>query len=106
MTLEQIKEAINAKPKIIPSTTLDYAAMHAAIDRFQAESQQKELREWLIYEAPPGIYDMYLQERKRLQEQDEEQMRKSNRFSLVIVLAFLGFVLWNFYSIANMGYPR
>jgi hypothetical protein len=80
--------------------------MHAAIDRFQLERKQTELREWLIYQAPPGVYDMYLEERKRLQEEDQEQRRISNRFTGVIVLIFIGFILWNFYSITHIGYPR
>jgi hypothetical protein len=106
ISLDEIKAKINAQPKAFPVTTLDFAAMHAAIDRFQAETQQKELREWLIYQAPPGVYDMYLQERKRLQKQDEEQIRRSNRFTGVIVLIFIAFIVWNFYSITHMGYPR
>lgn len=106
LSLDEIKAKMNATPKAIPVTTLDFAAMHAAIDRFQAETQQRELREWLIYQAPPGIYDMYLEERKRLQKEDEELMRKSNRFTLTIVLIFIGFIGWNFYSITQMGGMR
>jgi hypothetical protein len=49
---------------------------------------------------------MYIEERKRLQEEDQEQRRISNRFTGVIVLIFIGFILWNFYTIAHIGSMR
>jgi len=106
MTLEQIKEKIAAKPKHIPESVLDHAAMHAAIDRFQAEKQAKEIREWLVYEAPPGVYEMYLEERKRLQKQEAEQTKLSNRFAGAFVLFIGGYLIYTIYTLFSYGHPR
>jgi hypothetical protein len=106
LSLDEIKAKMNATPKAIPVTTLDFAAMHAAIDRFQAETQQRELREWLIYQAPPGVYDMYIEERKRLQKEDEQQNRIANRFTGVIVLSIIGYTVWTLWTVSHIGVPR
>lgn len=106
LSLEEMKAVIGTAPKVLPETTLDYAAMHSAIDRFQAERKATELREWLIYQAPPGVYDMYIEERKRLQKEEEEQLRLSNRFTGLVVICFLAYVIWTFWTISHMGVAR
>jgi predicted RND superfamily exporter protein len=106
MTLEQIKEKINAKPKHIPDTVLDTAAMHAAIDRFQAEKQAKEIREWLVYEAPPGMYDFYVEEKAKLEKQAKEQQKAQFTVALLFVLFIMGMVVWNIFEALRPGVPR
>jgi hypothetical protein len=106
MTLEQIKEKINAKPKHIPDTVLDTAAMHAAIDRFQAEKQAKEIREWLVYEAPPGIYEMYQEEKKKLEEQEAARIKSGNFFAGTFILILLSFIFYNLYQLSHIANPR
>lgn len=106
MSLEDIKKAIQTKPKHIPDTVLDTAAMHAAIDRFQAEKQAKEIREWLVYEAPPGIYDLYVEEKQKLQEEEKARIKSSNRVAGTIILIFIGFLFYNLYVVSQMGHPR
>ena len=99
MTLDQIKKKIATKPKHIPDTVLDTAAMHAAIDRFQAENQAKEIREWLIYEAPAGMYDLYLEEKARLEKQELAHQRHERR---VMGIALLGVLAYTIYSFIKM----
>ena len=106
LSLEKMKAVIGTAPKVLPETTLDYAAMHAAIDRFQAERKCTELREWLIYQAPPGVYDMYIEERQRLQKQEEEQTRISNRFVGAVILFVVGYTVWTLWTVSHMGIPR
>ena len=106
MSLEQIKEKINAKPKYIPDTVLDTAAMHAAIDRFQAETQAKEIREWLMYEAPPGMLDLYVEEKAKLEKQAKEHQKAQFTISLLFVLFIIGMVGWNFFEAIRPGFPR
>ena len=106
LSLEEMKAVIGTAPKVLPETTLDYAAMHSAIDRFQAERKCTELREWLIYQAPPGVYDMYIEERKRLQQEEERQNRITNRFTGVIILSIIGYTVWTLWTVSHMGLPR
>lgn len=107
MTLEQIKEAIKASPpKYIPDTVLDTAAMHAAIDRFQAEKQAHELREWLIHEAPNGLYNLYVAEKAKLEKQAKEHQKAQFTISLLFVLFIIGMVGWNLFEAIRPGFPR
>ena len=106
MTLEQIKEKIATKPKHIPDTVLDTAAMHAAIDRFQAEKQAKEIRDWLVYEAPPGVYDMYIEEKTRLEEQQKAQNKMSNRFAGTFLVCVASYLIYTMYTLFHMGYHQ
>jgi hypothetical protein len=106
MSLEDIKRAIETKPKHIPDTVLDTAAMHAAIDRFQAERQAKEIREWLVYEAPPGMYDLYVEEKKKLEEQEAARIKSGNRFAGTFILILLGFLFYNLYQLSHVARPQ
>lgn len=106
LTLEEIKAKIGSQPKVIPETVLDYAAMHSAIDRFQLERKQTELREWLIYSAPPGVYEMFIEERKKLLALQKKRETHDKRFAFTFLLIFVGYMGWNFYELFKVGYPR
>lgn len=94
---------LEPQTKQMPESTLDYAAMHAAIDRFQVERQQSELREWLVYQAPPGMYEMYLEERKRLIAVDAEQKKMHNRFVGTIFLVIAIYVMFDIFTMFRRG---
>ena len=102
LTFEQIKEKIKAKPKHIPDTVLDTAAMHAAIDRFQAENQAKEIREWLVYEAPPGMYDLYLEEKAKLEKQARAHERHDRRVMGIVLLGVLAYTIYSFIKVLTL----
>jgi hypothetical protein len=66
MSLNDLKkEVTGGKPRIHPQTTLDFEALDKAMDQYEEAQRNKKLREWLIYQAPPGVYDLFIKEREK-----------------------------------------
>jgi hypothetical protein len=59
------KEITKDKIRIHPQTTLDFEALDVAVEQYEEAQRNKKLREWLIYQAPPGVYDLFIKEREK-----------------------------------------
>jgi len=66
MSLDDLKKKVtDGRIRIHPQTTLDFEALDKAMDQYEEAQRNKKLREWLIYQAPPGVYDLFLKEREK-----------------------------------------
>jgi hypothetical protein len=66
MSLDDLKkEVTGGKIRIHPQTTLDFEALDVAVEQYEEAQRNKKLREWLIYQAPPGVYDLFIKEREK-----------------------------------------
>ena len=75
-------------PKMAPESPLDDLAIQRARDRYAAQVKREQLRKWFMYQAPPGIYDLYLEERNQILQELEERQSKA-KFFLVFLMAVL-----------------
>lgn len=65
-SLADLKKKVSQQiRRIHPMTTLDFEALDKAMDQYEEAQKNKALREWLIYQAPPGVYDLFLKERQK-----------------------------------------
>ena len=65
-SLEDLKKKVSQQiRRIHPQTTLDFEALDKAMDQYEEAQRNKKLREWLIYQAPPGVYDLFIKEREK-----------------------------------------
>lgn len=69
-----------------PLTLLDQVALERARERHANEEQMKKLREWFIYEAPPGVYQKFLEEREALIQEHNQRMA-NHKWFLFFVMA-------------------
>ena len=66
MSLDDLKkEVTGGKIRIHPQTALDFEALDVAVEQYEEAQRNKKLREWLIYQAPPGVYDLFIKEREK-----------------------------------------
>lgn len=101
MSLDEIKTIVKGDtPKLEPETLLDLVAIERAKDRHARLEQQKALREWFIYRAPPGVYELWLEERKALQQEMDDRQSTAKK-----LLAFLLGMLITF-AILQLFYPE
>ena len=76
-------------PRMAPESPLDDLAIQRARERYAFEQKQKELREWFIYQAPPGVYDLYLEERVRIL----KELKAAQSFALKILIFLVAVLL-------------
>lgn len=83
------KKPVNAA---LPVDDITRAAVANALVEHTYEEQQRKLREWLIYEAPPALYAKVVAERMRLLK-EQEANRKQMPWPLKAVFFVAGFLL-------------
>ena len=76
-------------PRMAPESPLDDLAIKRARERYAIEQKQKELREWFIYQAPPGVYDLYLEERAQILKELKERQSFALKILIFLVSALL-----------------
>jgi hypothetical protein len=65
-SLADLKKKVSQQiRRIHPQTALDFQALEKAMDQYEEAQKNKALREWLIYQAPPGVYDLFLKEQQK-----------------------------------------
>lgn len=68
---------------------LDRAALERAREKYAREEQMKKLHEWFIYEAPPGVYQKFLEERDALIAEHKERMDTAKYFLRLLIVGAL-----------------
>lgn len=75
-------------PKMAPESPLDDLAIERARQRYAVQQKRDQLREWFIYQAPPGVYDLYLEERTQILKDLEDRQSVAKKI-LVFLMAML-----------------
>lgn len=75
-------------PKMAPESPLDDLAIERARQRYAVQQKRDQLREWFIYQAPPGVYDLYLEERAQILKDLEDRQSVAKKI-LVFLMAML-----------------
>jgi hypothetical protein len=92
------KEVTKDKIRIHPQTTLDFEALDKAMEQYEESQRNKQLREWLIYQAPPGVYDLFVKER----EKQVQLMIKRSRYAAgvwaLLCLFMVGLAAYQIYD--------
>lgn len=95
-------------PKMAPESPLDDLAIQRARERYAAQVKREQLREWFIYQAPPGIYDMYVKEREALLEEHKQRMANAKwflGFIVVVVVAIVGITFHDMWEVQQRLKP-
>lgn len=87
-------------PKMAPESPLDDLAIERARQRYAVQQKRDQLREWFIYQAPPGVYDLYVEERAQLLKELADRQSTAKK-----LLAFLLGMLITF-AILQLFYPE
>ncbi len=84
---------------------LDRAALERARESYAREEQMKKLHEWFIYEAPPGVYQKFLEEREALIAEHNQRMTNAKFFLAIVVVIALFLIGGAFYDMWERGIP-
>lgn len=85
-------------PKMAPESPLDDLAIERARQRYAVQQKRDQLREWFIYQAPPGVYDLYLEERAQILKDLEDRQSTAKKFLVFLMSMLITFaVLQCFY---------
>ena len=99
MSLEDLKKEITGgKPRIHPHTALDFEALDKAMERYDEAQRNKQLREWLIYQAPPGVYDEFVKERAKMVHVMMQRNRVALRMWTLLCLFMVGLAGYQIYQ--------
>lgn len=94
MTDEDIQ--IKERPPLpyLPRTRGEYEALQRAMDRYKEEQHQKELREWLIYEAPNGFREAFMQEMEEIAKNREKRLKLELKAAWLFALCLAFYLGW------------
>lgn len=99
----QIPETVEP-PKILPENGLDNLALKRAKRRFEHEAKMTKLREWMVYEAPNGFYDMFIEEREALLKEEADDIRNAKIWGAIVCCIVIGIfadVLYELYEVTT-----
>lgn len=85
-----------------PLSLLDQVALERARERYARQEQMTKLHEWFIYEAPPGVYQKFLEEREALIQEHNQRMANAKWFLGFIVVILLVLIGSAFYDVFQL----
>ena len=71
--------------RLVEDSPLDATALDRVMKQYKEAERQKALREWLVYKAPPGVYDAFQKERQAIV--DDLRRRQQEAKILLLILA-------------------
>lgn len=99
------KEVVGDKTRVHPQTALDFEALDKAMEQYNQAQKNKALREWLIYQAPPGVYDLFVKERSKRVHIMMSRNRIALRMWTLICLFMVGLAGYQLYQMWELIKP-